>query len=76
MRSPVRPYGFDWLEGKLVVDPKEYRIVQKMILMRTQGQGVRAIARFPKILGIEVIGLFRIKWRKVTFIFFEVSDDF
>jgi site-specific DNA recombinase len=44
MRSPVLPYGYDWLNGKLVVDPKEYRVVQKIVQLWQKGISARAIA--------------------------------
>lgn len=44
MRSPVLPYGYDWLDGKLVADPKEYRVVQKVIKLWNDGQSPRTIA--------------------------------
>lgn len=46
MRSPVLPYGYDWLDGKLVVDPKEYRIVQKILRLWRKGQSARVIAEY------------------------------
>ena len=44
MRSPVLPYGYDWLDGKLVVDPKEYRVVQKILRLWRNGKNARFIA--------------------------------
>jgi hypothetical protein len=44
MRSPVLPYGYDWLDGKLVVDPKEYRVVQKILRLWREGKSARLIA--------------------------------
>jgi hypothetical protein len=44
MRSPVLPYGYDWLDGKLVVDPKEYRVVQKILRLWREGKNARLIA--------------------------------
>lgn len=46
MRSPVLPYGYDWLDGKLVVDPKEYRVVQKILRLWRNGKSARLIADF------------------------------
>lgn len=46
MRSPVLPYGYDWLDGKLVVDPKEYRVVQKILRLWREGKSARLIAEF------------------------------
>jgi len=44
MRSPVLPFGYDWLDGKLVVDPKEYRVVQKILNLWRKSQSARVIA--------------------------------
>ena len=44
MRSPVLPFGYDWLDGKLVIDPKEYRVVQKILQLWRKGQSARVIA--------------------------------
>lgn len=44
MRSPVLPYGYDWLDGKLVVDAKEYRVVQKILRHWRDGKSPRLIA--------------------------------
>ncbi|MBX2988307.1 MAG: recombinase family protein [Bdellovibrionaceae bacterium] len=44
MRPPVLPYGYDWLDGKLVVDPKEYRVVQKILRLWQNGKSARLIA--------------------------------
>lgn len=46
MRSPVLPYGYDWLDGNLVVDPKEYRVVQKILQLWRDGKSERLIADF------------------------------
>lgn len=40
MRSPVLPFGYDWLDGKLVIDPKEYRVVQKILQLWRKGLAV------------------------------------
>lgn len=39
------PYGFAYLEGKLVVDPKEHLIVRKIISFHHKGYSMRAISR-------------------------------
>ncbi|MGE4132561.1 MAG: recombinase family protein [Bdellovibrionales bacterium] len=44
-RSSGRPYGYDWVDGILVMDPKEYRVVQKILRLWRDGQSARAIAR-------------------------------
>ncbi|MGE3759131.1 MAG: recombinase family protein [Pseudobdellovibrionaceae bacterium] len=46
MRSPILPYGYDWLDGQLVVDPKEYRVVQKILSLWRKGQSPRSIAKY------------------------------
>ena len=45
MRSPIIPYGFAWLEGKLVKEPREYKVVLKIIGLWKSGKGYTAIAR-------------------------------
>lgn len=45
MRSPVLPYGYAWLEGKLVKEPREYKIVLKVIGLWQAGKSLTAIAR-------------------------------
>jgi len=44
MRSPVLPFGYDWLDGELVVDPKEHRVVQKILRLWRDGKSARLIA--------------------------------
>ena len=44
-RSGRAPYGFGYLEGSLVKDPKEYPVVQKIIHLWQSGKGQRAIAQ-------------------------------
>lgn len=46
MRSPILPFGYGWLDGKLVVDPKEFRVVQKILQLWRKGQSARAIADY------------------------------
>jgi len=45
MRSPVLPYGYAWLEGKLVMDPREYKVVLKIMNLWQSGKSLTAIAR-------------------------------
>jgi hypothetical protein len=45
MRSPIIPYGFSWLEGQLVKEPREYKVVLKVIALWKAGKGYTAIAR-------------------------------
>jgi len=44
MRSPVLPFGYDWLDGKLVIDAKEYRVIQKILHLWQKGVSARVIA--------------------------------
>ena len=43
--GPV-PYGYAYLEGKLVVDPKEYKTVLEIHRQRQKMKSDRAIARY------------------------------
>ena len=45
MQSGTIPFGYDYLEGKLVTDPKEYKIVLNIYRQWKNAQGFRAIAR-------------------------------
>jgi hypothetical protein len=45
VRIGVSPYGFAWLRGRLVMDPKEIEIVQLIIKLWQSGQKFSAIAR-------------------------------
>lgn len=51
-RSPVMPYGYDWLNGQLTLDPKEYRVVQKILNLWKAGESSQSIA---KILNHQLI---------------------
>jgi len=44
MRCGVVPYGFAYLEGKLVVDPREIRVVLQMVKLWQSGKSYKAIA--------------------------------
>jgi DNA invertase Pin-like site-specific DNA recombinase len=46
------PYGHAYLEGKLLVDPKEYKIVLNIYRQRQKAQSYRAIARYLNDQGI------------------------
>lgn len=46
MRSPVIPYGHAWLEGKLVVEPREYKVVLKIMQLWQSGKTQAAIAGY------------------------------
>jgi len=39
------PFGYTYLEGKLVVDPREYKVVLEMYRLWQDGQSLRAISR-------------------------------
>lgn len=52
MRSGNTPFGFCYLEGKLVVDPREYKVVLEMHRLWKRGQGLRAISRHLNDKGI------------------------
>ncbi len=38
------PYGFVYLDGKLVIDPKEHLVVRKIMSLWQEGHSMRAIA--------------------------------
>jgi hypothetical protein len=44
MRPGITPYGFAYLEGKLVKDPKEYKVVLRIHQPWRSGKGCSAIA--------------------------------
>jgi Recombinase len=44
MRSGVTPFGHTYLEGKLVVDPHEYKIVLEILRLWKSGKSMRGIA--------------------------------
>lgn len=44
-RSGNTPFGYTYLEGQLVVDPKEYKVVLDIYRQWTSGKSYRAIAR-------------------------------
>lgn len=39
------PFGYCWLNGELVVDPREYKIVLEIVKHRQAGLTLRGIAR-------------------------------
>ncbi len=45
MKAGPVPFGFVYLEGKLVIDPKEQQIVLNILRLWNKGQSFRAIAR-------------------------------
>lgn len=45
MRSGTIPYGYTYLEGKLVVEPREYKNVLEILRLQKSGSSFRAIAR-------------------------------
>ena len=44
MRCGVIPYGFAYLEGKLVPDPREFKVVLTMVKLWQSGKSFKAIA--------------------------------
>lgn len=44
MRSGVVPYGFAYLEGHLVVDPRETKVIHQMVKLWQSGKSFKAIA--------------------------------
>jgi hypothetical protein len=44
MRSPIIPFGHAWLEGKFVVEPREYKVVLKIMQLWQSGKSQTAIA--------------------------------
>ena len=44
MRCGVIPYGFAYLEGQLVLDPREYKVVLAMVKLWQSGKSFKAIA--------------------------------
>jgi len=44
-RTPVIPYGYAWLEGQMIMEPKEYKIVLKILGLWEKGLSCRAIAK-------------------------------
>ncbi|RYG70000.1 hypothetical protein EON80_08750 [bacterium] len=43
-RPPVCPYGYDWLEGRLVVVPAEYRVVTRILTLWKSGKSLHSIS--------------------------------
>jgi len=43
MRSPVIPFGHAWLEGRLVLEPREYKVVLKIMQLWRSGKTLAAI---------------------------------
>ena len=46
LRSPILPYGYAWLEGKLVVEPREYKIILEIMKLWHSGQSLTSIATY------------------------------
>ena len=44
MNCGVVPYGFAYLEGELVVDPRETKVVHQMVKLWQSGKSFKAIA--------------------------------
>lgn len=53
MKICQAPYGHAYLEGIIVVDPKEYSIARKILGYHHKGYAMRAIAR--ELNGITVL---------------------
>lgn len=45
MKSGAVPYGYAYLDGKLVIDPHEYKNVLEILHLQKSGLSFRAIAR-------------------------------
>lgn len=45
MKTGTTPFGYTYLEGKLVVEPSEYRVVLEIARRVASGESLRAIAR-------------------------------
>ncbi len=52
MKSGTTPFGFTYLEGKLVMEPSEYRVVLEMNRHWQSGLSLRAIARILNDRGV------------------------
>lgn len=63
-RSSIPPYGFLFLEGKKVGDPKEQFVIRKIVELRKLGCGPCSIARELNALGIKSRG--QCKWHHGT----------
>jgi hypothetical protein len=46
MRPPINPYGYAWLEGEMVVDPKEYKVVFEIVRLWKAGKSFTKIAKY------------------------------
>jgi hypothetical protein len=44
MRSPVIPFGHAWLEGRLVPEPREYKVVLRIMQLWMSGKSLTSIA--------------------------------
>ena len=64
MRSGVAPYGFCYLEGKLVVDTREHGVILQMVRLWQEGNSYSAVAKI--LNGREVKSRKGKNWRKST----------
>lgn len=46
MRPPIIPYGYAWLEGRLIVEPREYKVVLEVVRLWQKGKSLTAIAGY------------------------------
>lgn len=44
-RSSIQPYGYTRLDGKLVKEPAEYRVIQKILTLWRSGKSFTSIAK-------------------------------
>jgi len=62
-RHPGRsPYGYAWLQGELVKDPKEYEVVLRIMKLWNSGCGIPAISN--ELNGAKVPTRFGGQWRR------------
>lgn len=45
MKSGIIPYGYAYLDGKFVIEPREYKNVLEILRLQKSGSSFRAIAR-------------------------------
>jgi hypothetical protein len=64
VRSRIQPYGFAWLEGQLVKEPREYKTLLIIFDLWRSGKGLAYIARFLNDQKIPT--RFGRKWHRAT----------
>lgn len=47
------PYGYDFLDGQLVIHPKEIHVVRRILNLRKEGRSYSSIARNLNEMGIK-----------------------